>query len=73
MNKNDKGLTSKTSTHKTNLYLIGFMGTGKSRVGRLLAQQLELCFLDSDHAIERQTGLTVKAIFEKKVKPISVG
>lgn len=66
MNKNHKASINKISVEKPNLYLIGFMGTGKSKVGSLLAPQLELCFLDSDQAIETQTGLTVKAIFEKK-------
>ena len=37
----------------TNLYLVGFMGTGKSTVGRQVARQLGFRFLDSDHEIER--------------------
>ncbi|MDI1334666.1 MAG: shikimate kinase [Lacunisphaera sp.] len=46
-----------------NLYLVGFMGTGKSTVGRLLARQLGLRFLDSDHEIERKQGKAVAKIF----------
>ena len=46
-----------------NLYLVGFMGTGKSTVGRLLARQLGLQFLDSDHEIERKAGKPVSKIF----------
>ena len=46
-----------------NLYLVGFMGTGKSTVGRLLARQLGMQFLDSDHEIERAKGKPVARIF----------
>ncbi len=47
----------------TNLYLVGFMGTGKSTVGRQVAKQLGFQFLDSDHEIERLQGKPVAAIF----------
>lgn len=47
----------------TNLYLVGFMGTGKSTVGRQVAKQLGFEFLDSDHEIERLQGKTVAKIF----------
>ena len=46
-----------------NLYLVGFMGTGKSTIGRLLARQLNFQFLDSDHEIERTQGKAVTQIF----------
>ncbi|MSU45651.1 MAG: shikimate kinase [Lacunisphaera sp.] len=46
-----------------NLYLVGFMGTGKSTVGRLVARQLGFKFLDSDHEIERAQGRPVGKIF----------
>jgi shikimate kinase len=49
-----------------NLYLVGFMGTGKSTVGRILARQLGLAFLDSDHEIERRTGVDIPMIFDKE-------
>jgi shikimate kinase len=49
-----------------NLYLVGFMGTGKSTVGRILAQQTGLKFLDSDHEIERVRGLAVARIFAEE-------
>lgn len=52
-----------------NLYLVGFMGTGKSTVGRLLARQLGLQFLDSDHEIERGQGRTVARIFAEEGEP----
>lgn len=48
---------------KQNLYLIGMMGTGKSVVGRIVSEKLGLSFLDSDHEIEEQTGLSINEIF----------
>ncbi|HKB57009.1 MAG TPA: shikimate kinase [Lacunisphaera sp.] len=47
----------------TNLYLVGFMGTGKSTVGRQVARQLGFQFLDSDHEIERAQARPVAKIF----------
>lgn len=52
-----------------NLYLVGFMGTGKSTVGRMLAQQLRRQFLDSDHEIERAQGKAVAKIFAEDGEP----
>lgn len=46
-----------------NLYLVGFMGTGKSTVGRQVARQMGFQFLDSDHEIERVAGRPIPAIF----------
>lgn len=40
------------------------MGTGKSTIGRQLAQQLEYVFIDSDHAIEAKAGTSIPEIFE---------
>ncbi|MEN9687843.1 MAG: hypothetical protein RL381_855 [Actinomycetota bacterium] len=45
------------------LILIGPMGSGKTTIGRLLAEYLELPFRDTDHLIETQTGRTVADIF----------
>ncbi len=47
-----------------NLYLIGLMGAGKTTIGRQLARQLGLEFLDSDREIERRTGVSIPTIFE---------
>ena len=46
-----------------NLYLVGFMGTGKSTVGRAVAQRLGFQALDSDHEIERVVGKSIPEIF----------
>lgn len=48
-----------------NLYLVGFMGTGKSTIGRLVAQKLGFVALDSDHEIERQQGCKITDIFAR--------
>jgi len=49
-----------------NLYLVGFMGTGKSTVGRAVARRLGFALLDSDHEIERVQGRTIAEIFERE-------
>jgi len=46
-----------------NIALTGFMGTGKSVVGRLLARELFMTFVDLDEVIEKEAGLSVKEIF----------
>jgi shikimate kinase len=52
-----------------NLYLVGFMGTGKSTVGRAVAHRLGFQLLDSDHEIERQQGKTIPEIFAQDGEP----
>ncbi len=44
--------------------LVGFMGTGKSRIGWELSRALALHFFDTDKVIEKVAGLTVAQIFE---------
>ena len=46
------------------IVLIGFMGAGKTTVGRLLADRLGLPFLDSDEVVETSEGLSVRELFE---------
>jgi shikimate kinase len=48
------------------IYLIGFMGSGKSTVGPLLADRLQWTFLDLDSKIEREQGCTILEIFQQK-------
>lgn len=48
-----------------NLVLIGFMGTGKTTVGKRLAQRLNIGFKDTDEEVQRVTGLTIKELFDK--------
>jgi shikimate kinase len=47
-----------------NIALIGFMGTGKSSVGRLLAEQLRFEFVDTDDLVETRAGKTITEIFQ---------
>jgi shikimate kinase len=49
-----------------NLILIGMMGSGKSTVGRVLAQKLNLKFFDIDFLIEKKTNMKISEIFAKK-------
>jgi shikimate kinase len=51
---------------KSNLFLIGPMGSGKSAVGKQLSRLLEIPFYDSDAEIERRTGVDISFIFEKE-------
>ncbi|MFQ5694555.1 MAG: shikimate kinase [Terriglobia bacterium] len=51
------------------LFLLGFMGCGKSTVGRLLAEQLGWRFLDLDTEIESRQRRTINQIFSEKGEP----
>jgi shikimate kinase len=50
---------------KTNIALIGFMGTGKTAVGRLLAEKLNKKFLEQDSLIEQKAGKSIPEIFRQ--------
>ncbi|MBQ7331667.1 MAG: shikimate kinase [Opitutales bacterium] len=54
---------NQTTSRQPNLILTGFMGTGKSSVGRLLARLWHRPFLDTDKEIERRTRRKIKDIF----------
>ncbi|MGE7023286.1 shikimate kinase [Solibacillus cecembensis] len=47
------------------IYLVGFMGCGKSAIGRRLSYFLKMPYYDMDHEIVRQQGMTIPEIFEK--------
>ena len=55
-----------TSNGKSNIYLIGPMGSGKTAVGRQLARDLGREFFDSDHELQKRTGVEIAFIFEKE-------
>lgn len=46
-----------------NIALIGFMGTGKSSVGRLVAEALRFGFVDTDELIEKHAGKSISQLF----------
>lgn len=49
---------------KPNIILTGFMGSGKSTVGKILARQLGYDFIDTDHLIEQRCGMSVQELFK---------
>lgn len=51
------------------IVLVGMMASGKTSVGRLLAQRLNLPFLDADHEIEAAAHMTVPEIFARHGEP----
>ncbi len=52
-----------------NIALIGFMGTGKSATGRLIAADLKMKFIDMDSTIENREQRRISEIFEKDGEP----
>jgi shikimate kinase len=49
-----------------NVFLVGPMGAGKTTIGRLLADELHLDFLDADREIEERSGVDIPWIFDKE-------
>ncbi len=49
-----------------NIILIGYMGSGKSTVGRKAARAVEYTFLDTDALIEQEEGMSIAKLFEEK-------
>jgi shikimate kinase len=48
------------------IVLIGYRGTGKSAVGKMLADKLRLPFYDTDELVERETGMSIRDMVAKK-------
>ncbi len=48
---------------RRNLIFVGLMGAGKSAIGRLVANQLGLSFVDTDHEIERVSRMSISELF----------
>jgi shikimate kinase len=49
-----------------NIYLIGFMGSGKTTIAKKISKSLNLKFLDTDKEIEKKTRSSINDIFNKK-------
>jgi shikimate kinase len=57
-------VTAATATER--FFLVGFMGTGKSTLGRQVAERMGLPFVDLDERIERSSGRSVSEIFARE-------
>ena len=58
------GERARSALGRRNLVLVGLMGAGKSAIGRLVAQQMGLPFIDTDVEIERVSRMTIPELFE---------
>ncbi len=52
------------NSHPRRVFLVGPMGVGKTTIGKLLARELGLKFIDCDHEIERRCGANIPWIFD---------
>ena len=53
-------------TLNRSIFIIGFMASGKSTIGKLLASRLGIPFIDTDEVIERKTGMPIREIFSTR-------
>ena len=51
------------------LYLCGFMGCGKTTVGKIISKKLGLAYFDSDEEIVAKEKMTIPEIFDKMGEP----
>ncbi len=54
------------NSEENNIVLVGFMGAGKTTIGKLLAKSLCFSFIDTDEELEKEEGMSIAQIFEKK-------
>jgi shikimate kinase len=59
-----KAQLARQALERRNLVLVGLMGAGKSAIGKLVAAELGIPFVDSDHEIERVSRMTIPELFE---------
>lgn len=62
----EKYLTNEIDKKRENISLVGFAGSGKSVVGKLLAKKIGFDFIDTDLLIEQKTGEEISNIFRNK-------
>lgn len=63
-------MTTPLRIEKRLVYLTGFMGSGKSTIGPILANTLGFRFIDVDRLIEEKTGKSVSSIFKDDGEPL---
>lgn len=63
-----EGAARSFTLHRT-VVLVGMMGSGKTAIGRVLAHQLGVPYVDSDAEIERAANASIAEIFEKSGEP----
>ena len=51
---------------KENIVFLGMMGSGKSSIGLVVSKKLNLQFYDIDQIIEKDLGMSISEIFQKK-------
>lgn len=49
--------------NKSNIVLMGFMGCGKSTIGKLISQKIQSEFVDTDFLIEKKIGISISSFF----------
>jgi shikimate kinase len=54
------------NSDKSNIYLLGFMGCGKTKIGGLLARSLARPFIDTDAVIIEETGSSINDLFKSE-------
>ena len=59
-----KKINHTTKEVSSNILLVGMMGAGKTTVGKSLASCLNKTFIDSDHEIQKRTGVKIPVIFD---------
>lgn len=66
MNESERQVPPAGGARRETIVLIGMMGAGKSAVGRRLAKQLDLPFVDADGEIETAAGCTIGELFARE-------
>lgn len=69
MHDDDVVARARRALGKRDLVFVGLMGAGKSAIGKIAAQALEIPFVDSDHEIERVSRMTINELFAAYGEP----
>ncbi|MCD2175674.1 shikimate kinase [Rhizobium sp. C4] len=69
MQDDDVVARARRALGKRDLVFVGLMGAGKSAIGKMVAQALDIPFVDSDHEIERVSRMTINDLFAAYGEP----